>query len=93
MVPPGGNLKTSFDLGLPQSVLEQDRQAGTWTYRLTVQKQPGTRAVPFSLRLLLPAGMKVLDASHDLQWRDGAWTLDTNLRQDLSFYLVMAPTD
>ena len=27
VVPPGGSLDTGFDLRLPQSVLEQDRQA------------------------------------------------------------------
>ncbi len=93
VVPPGGSLQTGFDLRLPQSVLEQDRQASTWTYRLTVQKQPGTLAVPFSLHLLLPAGMQVSDSSHDLQLKDGAWTLETDLRQDLHFTLVMAPTN
>ena len=41
----------------------------------------------------LPAGMKVSDASHELQQQDSAWTLETNLRQDLHFTLVMAPAN
>jgi hypothetical protein len=93
VVPAGESLETGFDLRLPQSVLEGDRQAATWTYRLTVQKQPGTLAVPFSLRLRPPAGMKLVESSHELQMKDGVWSLETDLRQDLHFYLVMAPTD
>ena len=92
VVPPGHSLRTSFDLRLPRDVLEEDRQASTWTYRLTVQKQPGTLAVPFSLHLLLPNGMWISDSSHRLQWMDGAWVLDTDLRRDLDFYLLLAPT-
>jgi len=91
VVPPGESLNTGFDLRLPQTVLEQDRQASTWTYRLTVQKQPGTLAVPFYLQFLLPTGMQVLDSSHALQFQDGAWTLETDLRQDLVFYLTLGP--
>lgn len=93
VVPPGEHLQTRFDLYLPQYVLEQDRQASTWTYRLTVQKQPGTLAVPFSLRLLLPAGMQISVSSHELQLKDGCWILETDLRQDLDFYLIIARTN
>jgi hypothetical protein len=91
VVPPGDSLDTSFDLRLPPSVLNVDRQASTWTYRLTVQKQPGTLAVPFSLQLLLPKRMRLSDSSHELLWKDGTWVLETDLRHDLDFYLLLAP--
>lgn len=93
VVPPGDNLITSFDMYLPQYVLERNRQSLAWTYKLTVQKQPGTVAVPFNLKLLLPSGVQVSDSSHKLQWKEGFWILNTDLRQDLEFYMIFSPTN
>jgi hypothetical protein len=90
VVPPDESLQTEFNLRLPGNVLQQDRQAGTWIYRLTIQKQPGTLAVPFHLSLFPPVGTQLVDSSHELQMEDGVWSLETDLRQDLVFYMVIA---
>ena len=93
VVSPGETLHTDFDLSLPQSVLEQDLQSLNWTYRLKVQKQPGTLAVPLTLRLLLPPGMQAIDSSHVFQKEEETWVLETDLRQGLDFFVDLAAAD
>ena len=90
VVSPGETLHTDFDLSLPQSVLEQDLQSLNWTYRLKVQKQPGT---PLTLRLLLPPGMQAIDSSHVFQQEEETWVLETDLRQGLDFFVDLAAAD
>lgn len=92
VVPTGTTLQTDFQLRLPTTVLEQEAQAQTWTYRLIVQKQPGTLAVPLILRLRLPDGMTVLQSSSEILPDRGEWLLETDLRKDLKFMLVFAPS-
>jgi len=59
----GETLHTGFDFGLPAFVLHQDPASGHWTYTLTVQKQPGTLAVPLTLHIRLPQGAKLVASS------------------------------
>jgi hypothetical protein len=56
---PGQERALVFDYALPASVLEQQAE-GLASYRLLVQKQPGTAAVPFQLELVLPADAGVV---------------------------------
>jgi hypothetical protein len=93
VVPMGETLSTDFQLSLPVSVVQKDPQTQVWTYRLTVQKQPGTVAVPLTLRLLLPQGMQVTSASHVLHAEQDKWTLNTDLRTDLEFEIVFSASE
>ena len=56
---------------------------GTFTYRLTIQKQPGLRAGPLHLVITLPAGASLVDASAGLTVVGGKVTLDTTFDRDL----------
>ncbi len=56
---------------------------GTFTYRLTIQKQPGLRAGPLHLVISLPPGAVLIDESAGLTVRGGTVTLDITFDQDL----------
>ncbi len=64
---------------------DADAQGGT--YVLTVQKQPGTIADPLSLRIAVPPGAVIVDASPDLSVVGGVATLQTTLRQDVQVFV------
>jgi len=55
LVRKGEHVETRIDLLLPETVV-QPRPDGGRQYSLTVQKQPGTRAVPLSVSITLPPG-------------------------------------
>lgn len=61
----------------------QDRPDGQ-LYRLYLQKQPGTRAIPVTIRLRLPPGAEVLSVELDgtAAVESGALELTTDLRTD-----------
>ena len=56
VVPGSGSQLDSFHYQLPAQVLTQVR--GQIHYRLSVKKQPGTLAVPLTLRIHLPRGRR-----------------------------------
>jgi hypothetical protein len=58
VLPHGGETETRFVYQLPPSTLE--REAERWTYRLLVQKQAGTGAVPLRVTLVVPPGARVI---------------------------------
>jgi len=57
VLPHGEETETRFVYLLPESVLE--RVDGGWRYRLQVQKQAGTLAIPLRVSLALPPGSEV----------------------------------
>ena len=78
------SMQTGFDFGLPAFVLHHDPTSGHWTYTLNVQKQPGTLAVPLTLRIRLPQGAKLLASSLPPDGNaQGALTYQLKLLQDV----------
>jgi hypothetical protein len=61
VVPHGEAREVGFAYRPPAAVLARDAQG--WHYRLKLQKQPGTGAVPFAVSLRLPPGAQVVAAS------------------------------
>ncbi|MGD8626887.1 MAG: DUF4012 domain-containing protein [Anaerolineae bacterium] len=61
---------------LPDGVVERDA-TGLFRYRLRVQKQPGTEAVPLRLEIQLPPGAQLAEVQPE-----GLPALDTDLRHD-----------
>jgi hypothetical protein len=81
VVPGGGSSLASFKYHLPAGVLI--REGERLTYRLKVEKQPGTEAVPIIVRLHLPNGASV-EASRPQALIEGNHLyLGTDLRTDL----------
>jgi len=82
-VEPGETRTLSFSYKLPPSIVSA---ANAGIYRLNVQKQPGTIAVPLTLNL--DFGKKVASAapSEDQKnWGDGVYSQATDLRVDREF--------
>jgi hypothetical protein len=71
-----------FDYQLPLWVLERDAE-GLIHYRLRVQKQPGTEAVPLQLEVILPPDAELVEAMPA-----GVAAVTTNLRVDREFEIV-----
>jgi hypothetical protein len=81
-VPTMGGRTLVFDYRLPQGLLEYGPD-GVVRYRLRVQKQPGTEAVPLHVTLILPPGAEVVDAvPADLP------SVSTSLRVDREFSIA-----
>lgn len=87
LVPGGETVETYLRYGLPASVVQKDAD-GVWTYRLRAQKQPGTLAVPLTLRIRLPQGAVVRSMPVGAVFADGVLSLETNLRLDLELEVV-----
>jgi hypothetical protein len=66
LVTPGGEtVNTSLSFSLPMAAVLTKNPDGSSTYRLHVKKQPGTVAVPFVIRVHLPAGAVLQSPSPD----------------------------
>jgi hypothetical protein len=52
-------------------------------YRLTIQKQPGMRPGPLSLRILVPEGYRISAASRELTVDGATATLATTFAEDI----------
>ena len=83
LVPGGETVATNLRFGLPASVVTREAD-GAWMYRLRVQKQPGTVAIPFTLRIQLPQGAVVQSMPEGAIFEEGAVILQTDLRLDLN---------
>ena len=88
VIPQKEIVSTSFEFSLPAFVLQQDSTNNTWTYRLTLQKQPGTISTPITISLRLPEGSELINASIELKQDQGKWILTSELRQDIVFDIV-----
>ncbi len=91
-VPPG---TTHLDYAWVSPYAADSADDGTFTYRLTIQKQPGLRPGPLHLVINLPPGAILVDASAGLTVRAGSVTLDVTFDRDLVLairYRLPAPT-
>jgi hypothetical protein len=83
VVPGGQVVETNFRYSLPAGILRL-LPDGSWVYRLRVQKQPGTLAIPITIRVLLPKGAILHFAPPGAAAAPGgAVVLETNLREDV----------
>ena len=79
-VPSGEGRRLSFDYLAPAVVRVE---SGVHEYRLSLQKQPGTEAVPWSLRIVPPEGARVLSVELDGETRHASEIeLSTDLGRD-----------
>ncbi|NOT05039.1 MAG: DUF4012 domain-containing protein [Anaerolineales bacterium] len=85
VIPQKETINTSFEFSLPAFVLQKDPTSDAWTYRLILQKQPGTISTPVTISLLLPEGSELLNAPAGLKQEQGRWIFTSDLRQDIIF--------
>jgi hypothetical protein len=88
VIPQQKTVDTTFDLRLPGEIVHWDPLKDTWTYRLLVQKQPGTLAIPLNISLSLPAGAALIDPPAGIQRKLNEWVLTTDLKQDVDLEIV-----
>lgn len=88
VVPGGQSLNTSFEFNLPSSVISPAGAPNHYTYRLKVQKQPGTLAHPLAIRVHLPdrASVKTINMEALVEGED--LLIRTNLRTDVYLEVV-----
>lgn len=84
VVVPGGQAEnTRFQFALPPGVVQQKAGSNSYTYSLKVQKQPGTQAVPITIRIHLPASARVTSLPAGVIQQGSDLLLDTSLRMDV----------
>jgi hypothetical protein len=86
----GNTVQTSFDFRLPATVMEQDSAGGLWTYRLRVQKQPGTISIPLTVIIRLPDGAQLINPPAGFQRQENDWIFIADLKQDILLELVFS---
>jgi hypothetical protein len=79
----GASLSTSFTFALPSGVIVPEDGHGVRSYRLNVQKQPGTRAIPLTIRIHLPGRATLESVSGQALWQDHSLLVETDLRTDV----------
>jgi hypothetical protein len=88
VVPIGESLTTSFRFALPSGVLKVEPGSGQSTYHLKVQKQPGTLAVPITIRVHLPNGSIIHTPTAKAVIQDNNVLFETNLLTDIEFEIT-----
>lgn len=77
-----------FEFLLPPDVLQAGPEAGQWLYRLKVQKQPGTVAIPLTVRIRLPENASLIQAPAGAVVEGSSLLLQTDVRLDLQIELL-----
>jgi hypothetical protein len=88
VVPGGQSLNTGFDFALPASVISNDDGSNQFTYRLKVQKQPGTLANLLVIRVHLPNRSEVETVNMEALVQENNLLIGTDLRTDVYLELV-----
>jgi hypothetical protein len=88
VVPGGKALVTSFEFALPRTVISAPAATGEFTYRLRVQKQPGTAANPLVIRLHLPENARLASGLAGAVLQGQNLLLETSLQTDVEIEVV-----
>ncbi len=92
VVPMGKTLETDFQFDLPPGIFPVDPVSHEQVYRLKVQKQPGTGAVPVTVRVHLPSSAKILSVSPEGSVQQGNNLLfDLALKTDVNIQIRFQP--
>jgi len=90
VVPGGESLSMDFQYALPADVIHAEKDTDLRIYRLKVQKQPGTVAVPITLRVFLPKNSKIETVPAGAVVQGYNISYQTNLTTDLDFEIVFS---
>ncbi len=90
VVPGGASQTTSFRFDLPAAVVESQPATGSSVYHLKVRKQPGTLAVPLTLRIHLPGRAVLESSSLPGVLQDQSLLVQTDLRTDVELEVVFS---
>jgi len=91
MVVPGGrSLSANFHFGLPATILSYSDNSGRITYQLKIQKQPGTVAVPITVRVHLPVHSTLYSISNEAVVQDNDILIKSSLRIDIDLEVIFS---
>jgi len=90
VIPGSESIGTVFDFSLPASVLAREKGGNQLTYRLKVQKQPGTIANSLEIRVHLPNHSQVEFTNMEALIQGDDVLIKTNLRTDVYLELVFS---
>jgi len=94
IVVPGGDTRiTTFKFALPRAILSRQDATSQLYYRLHVQKQPGTLAVPLAIRIHLPGRAMLQFASMEGIQQEQSLLFKTDLRTDVDLELIFSLPD
>jgi hypothetical protein len=88
VIPGEESLVTSFRFALPADILTTQSGSNQFIYHLLVQKQPGTLAVPITIRVHLPSNASIQTVPAGAVIQDQSILYQTGLRTDLKFEIV-----
>jgi hypothetical protein len=88
VVPGGESLAMNFQYALPVDVVGSDPMTGFKVYRLKVQKQPGTVAIPLNLLIQLPKNSKIEETPPGAVVKGYNVQYQANLIEDLDLEFV-----
>ncbi len=88
VVPSGESYSTNFQFSLPANVLQGD--AKRMQYTLKVQKQPGTLAAPFTIRVHFANNAVIETAPSGTVIQDYNVLYNTNLKTDIEFSVIFS---
>jgi hypothetical protein len=88
VVPAGESLAINFQFALPANVLKVND--GRATYVLKAQKQPGTLAVPITIRVHLPHNAAIETAPVGAVVQEDNILYETDLRTDFEFSIIFS---
>jgi len=89
VVPGGQSLTTTFQFALPPGVLSPLGHSDQSVYRLKVQKQAGTLAVPLTVRIHFPRQAFLVSLPPGAMLQDNNVMLQTALQTDLRLEIVV----
>jgi hypothetical protein len=88
VVPGGESLSTSFRFALPITVLSAQGASNQLSYYLRIQKQPGTLAIPLTIRIHLPNRATLDSTSTGAIMQDQHLLVETDLRTDVELEVI-----
>ena len=80
-----GESSLSYFWSVPEVAVETDEG---WEYSLVIQKQPGARAVPLSVRIDLPDGATVIEATDGMEIDGDRLRYETEMTQDVELRVL-----
>jgi len=90
VVPGGKSWSTSFKFALPGALPTSQDASGGYIYHLKVQKQPGTLAIPITIRIHLPNGASLKSTSTDATVQGKDLLVEMDLRTDIDLEVIFS---
>ena len=88
VVPGGQSVATNFEFILPSHIIETQRDSRNFVYSLRIQKQPGTLAVPVTIRVHLPNNANIQSVPSEAVIQGSNILIETSLKVDREIEIV-----